>query len=263
MKKVIDMKLIVASILLLVVFSAQAKQACDLELQGGLRITQTALEFLKGDKLQYKIVNDQVLWVKDRPMVLDAKQQVSVRQYAAGIRALVPEVHQLTLEGVDLASDAVGTVFQELLPPNNQTAKQIRSEFVLLRKDIEQGFASNKPININQQGVDDGDFFGADFERRISNIVDASGKEIVWEVMKSLGGAIFSDSERGSFDERMNKFGEKMDREMKARSERLEKHGEIICSMVAALDVQEESLKKSVVEISDFNLIQLKKAKTL
>lgn len=256
------MKLMIASVLLLVTASTQAKQACDMELQGGLRITQTALEFTAGDKSEYKIVNDQTLWVKDRPVVLDANQQVLVKQYAASIRALVPEVRQLTIEGVDLASDTVSEVFQELLTPNNPAVKQIRSEFVLLRNDIEKGFASNKPININQQGVEGGDFLGADFERRINNIVETSGKEIVWEIMKGLGSSIFSES-GGGFEARMNRFGEKMDREMKARSEKLEKHGVVICNSVAALDAQEEALKKSVKDIGGFNLIQLKQGQTL
>ena len=239
---------------------AQAKEACDMELQGGLRITNATLEFTADEKVQYKILKNQDLWVNDRPLVLNPSQQQLVKQYAASIRALVPEVRQVSLDGVDLASEAMHLVFQEILEPDNDTAKKIDHEFSLLKRDIKNSFADGKTINVNQKGISDGDFFGMNFESRISNIVEASGKEISWNLIKSLGGAIFSDSDkRGDFETRMNKFGEKMEHQMKARSEQLGKRSEAICHSVILLDAQEEELKKSIKAISQFNLILIKK----
>jgi len=86
-------------LVLWVAVGVQAKEACDMELEGGLRITTGALEFTQGDKTQYKILKDQTLWRNDRQLSLDTKQQLLVEQYAMGIRALVPEVRQLSLEG--------------------------------------------------------------------------------------------------------------------------------------------------------------------
>lgn len=255
------MKWIVASVLCLSAACAQAKEACNMELEGGLRITKDALEFSQGDSVQYKILNDQTLWSKGRLVALNSGQQILVKEYAAGIRALVPEVRQLSLDGVDLAAQAMNLVFQEFLEPGNTTTQKIAQEFTLLRTDIEQGFASGKPININQKGVVDGDFLGAGFEQRISNIVEASGKEISWDLIKSVVSAIFSGDEKASnFEARMNKFGEKMEREMKARSQKLEVRGNSVCRAVAALDAKEETLKVSIKEISQFNLIKMKSA---
>ena len=254
------MKLAIAAVLLLAATWAQAKDGCDLELEGGLRITSTELEFTEGDQSRYKILNDQTLVVNGRPLNLNQQQQLLVKQYALGIRALVPEVRQLTLEGVDLASEAMGLVFQELLEPDNQTARKVRSEFLLLRNDIEKSFASGKPININQKGLQDNDFLGMDFESRISKIVDASGEVISWNIIKSLGSSIFSnDDKRGDFETRMNKFGERMEREMKVRGEKMEKRGDAVCLSVLALDRKEEELKLSIKEVSAFNLIAIKK----
>ena len=230
-----------------------------MELQGGLRITNTELEFTADDKLQYKILKDQDLWVKDRRVVLNPAQQQLVTQYATDIRALVPEVRQLSLEGVDLASEAMHLVFEELLEPDNDTAKKIDHEFSLLKRDIKNSFADGKPITVNQKGVSDGDFFGMNFEKRVSNIVEESGKEISWNLIKSLGGAIFSDSDkRGDFETRMNRFGEKMEHQMKQRSEQLDKRGNAVCHSIILLDAKEEELKKSIKEISQFNLIHIK-----
>jgi hypothetical protein len=254
----ISMKWLIA-LMMLAAASVQAKQACNLELQGGLRITNTALEFTDDDKIQYKIVKDQDLLVNDKRLVLSPAQQQLVTQYATAIRALVPEVRQVSLEGVDLAASATRLVFQELLAPDNETAKKVDREFLLLKSDITNNFADGKPINVNQKGVSEGDFFGNNFEQRISNIVEESGKEISWNLIKSLGGAIFSDSDkRGDFETRMNKFGEKMDQQMKLRSEQLGKHSEAVCHSIVLLDEKEEALKKSIKEVSRFNLISIK-----
>ena len=70
----------------------------------------------------------------------------------------------------------------------------------------------------------------------------------------------FSDNEKArDFGERMKKFGERMDREMKVRSEKLEARGNSVCRSIAALDTDEEELKAAVKDISQFNLIQMKK----
>ena len=253
------MKWMMVSVLSFSAACAQAKQACDMELQGGLRITANELEFTQSDKTQYKILKDQTLWSNGRELKLSDQQQTLVKQYASGIRALVPEVRQLSLDGVDLAAQAMSLVLQEFLP-GNPASQTIAKEFTLLRAEIEQGFVNGSPININQQGISDGDFLGAGFEQRISNIVEASGKEISWDIIKSVVSAIFSDDENAkNFEARMNKFGEKMEREMKLRSEKLEARGNSVCRSVAALDTREEELKAAIKEISQFNLIQMKK----
>lgn len=255
------MKWVAVSVLSLVSVCVQAKQACDMELEGGLRISSESLEFTQGDTTQYKILKDHTLWSNGHQVKLSDQQQMLVTQYATGIRALVPEVRQLSLEGVDLAAQAMNLVFQEFLAPGNATTQKIANEFMLLRADMEQGFAVGKPISINQKGFNNGDFLGAGFEQRISNIVEASGKEISWDVIKSVVSAIFSGDEKASnFEARMNKFGEKMEREMKVRSQKLEVRANSVCRSIVALDAKEEALKASIKEVGQFNLIKMKRS---
>jgi hypothetical protein len=150
-------------------------------------------------------------------------------------------------------------VFQELLEPDNQTAQKVQGEFTLLKTDIEKSFTNGKPININQKGMQDNDFLGMNFEARISKIVEISGKEISWNLIKNIAAAVlYSDGKSGDFETRMNKFGERMEHEMNVRAETMEKRGNLVCVSVAALDHKEEELKEAIKEISSFNLIKLK-----
>ncbi len=260
------MKLAIGFALLVSAVCVQAKEGCGMELEGGMRITKNALEFTEGDKTRYKILNDQTLVVNDRSITLDAKQQLLVKQYSQGVRAIVPDVQHLALDGVDLAAHAMDLVFTELLGPDNKTAQGVQHEFSLMKADLERRIASEAPININQKGIQTSDFLGADFERRINKIVESSQKEITWNVVKELSTTLFSSDEKdGSFETRMNKFGEKMDRfgksmdkEMNARATNLEQRVNQICASVSALDAKEEELKQSIQEISSVNIIKVK-----
>ncbi|GGY77264.1 hypothetical protein GCM10011613_22250 [Cellvibrio zantedeschiae] len=253
------MKALVVALAWLFSVVAYAKDGCSLEFEGGLHITKDALSFTEGDKTRFTILNNQQLLVNGRAVALDEKQQLLVKQYANDIRALVPEVRVLTLEGVDLAAQAMDLAFQELLEPGDQTRQQVNAEFALLKRDVEKGFSDGRAININQKGFKDRDFLGMDFESRISKIVETSTKDLSWSAVKNFLSSLFSDDNpKGDFETRMKKFGERMDREMKGRSEKLSQRSDKICVSVIALDRKEEEMRKSIKEIDSFNLIKLK-----
>src|SRR3954467_1164259 len=109
------MKLFIASVVLLVSGSVFAGDMCNVNVQGGLRITSEALEFSKDDAEQYKILGEQTLVVKGKEIKLNRDQQLLVTEYASSVRAIVPEVRQLTLDGIDLGAEAMKLVFDEFL----------------------------------------------------------------------------------------------------------------------------------------------------
>jgi hypothetical protein len=250
------MKLFMASLVLIFAESACASEMCNLEVQGGLRITKSELEFSQDEVVQYKIANDQTLLVNGKPVKLNQKQQLLITQYAVGIRAMVPEVRQLTLEGIDLGAEAMKIVFDEFLGPDNSAAQEANQSFSLLKKDIEKSFTGDSPIYFNRKGGHEDNFFGNDFESRVNNIMETSGKEIAWSVMKAVGTSILSLDV--SMESRMNKFGEKMEFQMKRRSEKLEKVSGTVCRSVVLLDLKEEEMKRAIPEVSEFNFLQLK-----
>jgi len=254
------MKLFIASVVLLVSGSVFAGDMCNVNVQGGLRITSEALEFSKDDAEQYKILGEQTLVVKGKEIKLNRDQQLLVTEYASSVRAIVPEVRQLTLDGIDLGAEAMKLVFDEFLGPNNSAAKDVHRAFSLLRTDVEKNFSSENPIYFNQKGGIADNFLGNEFESRVNAIMENSGKEVAWSVMKAFAVSFFSPgSTSANMEARMNKFGEKMEAEMTQRSKKLEARGDLVCGSVMALDRKEDAMRQAIPSIAEFNFLLLKK----
>ena len=102
------MKQLAALVLSLMAGSVAAHNSCNVDLSAGLRISDSAIEFYEGDQSIYKIVEDQYLEVKGKAQKLTNTQQALVANYANHIRAAVPEVKGLALDGIDLAIEEIG-----------------------------------------------------------------------------------------------------------------------------------------------------------
>ncbi|MET0355843.1 MAG: DUF2884 family protein [Cellvibrio sp.] len=252
------MKLLLLPLGFIFASSAFAGGSCDLELQSSLRISSSSLEFIKDGAEQYRIVNDQDLWVANKKIALNQQQRLVVKDYALGVRAMVPEVRELTLDGVDLAADAMKLVFDEFLGADHQAPQEVNGAFRLLRKDVEKSFSTDQPIYLNQKGSDATNILGKEFRARVNEIMESSGEEIAWSFIKAIGASIFSSNREQDFETSMKKFGARMEREMKQHSEKLEVSGNKVCHLAKQLDLKEEELKKSVNNIALFNFILIR-----
>lgn len=252
------MKTLIASVLLLAAGSAAAHNSCNLELDAGLRITDDSIEFFDEDKQTYKIVEDQYLVVNGKPLTLNQSQQEAVEHYAASIRAAVPEVRGMALEGIDLAIEAITITFDSLLGDKNQVSAQLMTELNNVKSDVNRYFTSGNPISFNRGNKDTPDFLGKYFETRVERIVETSVQNSIGSIMIAIGKEVLaSGGNMEAFEARMNKFGEQMDTQMNAKAAGMEARGERLCSTMRAVDAHEEQLKHTVPAVAPFNIIHV------
>lgn len=251
------MKTFIASVLLLTAGSASAQNLCNLELDAGVRITDDSIEFYEGDKQIYKIVEDQYLVVAGDVFKLTRTQQDVVASYAASIRAAVPEVRNMALDGIDLAIDAITITFDSLLGEKNQVSAQLMTELNNVKSDVNRYFTSGKPISFNRGNEGALDFFGKQFETRVERIVETSVQNSIGNIMIAMGKEVLaSGGDMAAFEARMNKFGEHMEQRMNAKAVAMEARGENLCRTMRAVDAQEEQLKRAVPAVEAFNVIR-------
>lgn len=252
------MKTFIASVLLLAAGSAAAHNSCNLELDAGVRITDDSIEFYDNDKQTYKIVEDQYLVVKGQVLELSQVQQDVVANYAASIRAAVPEVRSMALDGIDLAIEAITITFDGLLGEKNQVSVQLMTELNNVKSDVNRYFTSGNPISFNRGNKDTTDLLGKHFETRVERIVETSVQNSIGSIMIAMGKEVLaSGGDMKAFEARMNKFGEQMDEQMNAKATRMEARGEKLCSTMRAVDVREEQLKRAVPAVESFNIIRI------
>lgn len=252
------MKTLIASFLMLVAGSAAAHSACNMELAAGLRITDKSIEFYKDDKQVYKITNDQTLVVKGHALRLNPSQEDLVASYAASIRAAVPEVRGMAIEGIDLAIEAISITFDGLLGENNQISAQLTTELINVKSDVNRYFSSGDAITFNHSNDEVPEFLGKHFETRVERIVETAVQDSIGSIMLAMGKEILaSGGNMEAFEARMNKFGEQMDVQMNAKAELLEARGEKLCERMRMVDAGEEQLKQAVPALASFNLIRV------
>ncbi|RZA09649.1 MAG: DUF2884 family protein [Moraxellaceae bacterium] len=236
-----------------------AEGKCEIDLHGDLQITNEAIELIERGR-SYKIVADEVLWVNNQQIKLGKNQEVLIGQYAKDIRSLVPEVRLLAVDSIELATTAINIMLRELLGPNHQAQKKIDSEFHLLRKNVDDYFLSEQPIRFSHDTINPAsshrDIFGEQIEARITALVTSVGEEVAWALLKNVGTAMVSDV---SFEERMERFAEKMGSGMEARGQQVAVRANKVCVALKNLDRQEEQLKKHITELASFDVIRLSK----
>ena len=250
------MKTLLASTLLLATTGAMAHTSCDVDLDAGIRINQGQLEFLDGDKLIYKIVDQEKLIVNGEEISLSGSEQSLVNEYASEIHAVVPQVKSILIDGLDLASEGVDMAFTELLGQGNNVSRNLTDELANIRTELEARFASDDGFYIDHHGIESGDFFGQEFEERIESVVENAVMNSMGSILVAVGQEMmFSGGDSEAFETRMESFAERIEHEMEARGHELEEKAEQLCEKAVHIDELEEQLKQSIEEINDFNLI--------
>ncbi|MEN0035800.1 MAG: DUF2884 family protein [Cellvibrio sp.] len=253
------MKLLTGLVVLLMAGSAAAHNSCNLDLNGGLRITENAIEFYEDDRSIYKIVDDKHLEVRGKIQKLTSAQQSLVANYANHIRAAIPEVKGLALDGIDLAIEGVVLVFDGLLGEKNKVSAQLTTELTNLKGDINRHFNSGAAISFNRkEGDNTTDLLGKQFETRLERIVETSVQESIGSLMLAVGKEFLSSGgNMDAFERRMERFGEEMELQMNARAVQMEARGEKLCNAMVEIDSIEEQLKRSITELESFNVIKV------
>jgi hypothetical protein len=254
----------VAALSILSSTSLYAHDDCDIELDAGLTLNETTLEFFNdtqavnsNKKVLYKIYNDHTLIVRGQEVDLNNQQQALVTQYSTSIRAMVPRVKTIAIEGVDLALEGVNLAFNELLGKGNNVGAELTQELSTLRDEVTTRFTAEHGITIDENGEE---ILGEEFEQRIESAVEKAVMNSMGSLLIAMGQKmLLSDDETGedgnTFESQMESFGERMANEMETRAEKIGQKADALCSAVVDIDRLEEQLKASIPAMKNINVI--------
>lgn len=240
--------------------SVSAHDSCNVNLDAGFSINQTAIEFLDDqDKSLYKIVNDNTLMVAGNEVALSSSQQALLTDYSTSIRKVVPQVQTIAIEGVDLAIDGVNLAFNELLGQGNDLGAELTQELTIVRQEIDSRLSVEQGFTIGANGIENGDFLGDEFEQRIESVVEKAVMNSMGSLLVAIGQEmLFSGGDTDAFEARMESFGENIEQQMELRAEKIEHKAEKLCLAVVEIDQLEEQLKSSIEELANIDVISTK-----
>ncbi|MCW8832670.1 MAG: YggN family protein [Colwellia sp.] len=238
--------------------SVMAHNSCDVELEAGVNISKNSIEFFneKNKDILYRIDNDESLFVAGQAVDLNDEQQALVSQYSASIKAMVPEVRTVAIEGVDLAVEGVNLAFNELLGEGNDVSADLTRELTNLRDEVSTRFTLEHGFTIGEDGLKNNDLLGDDFEQRIESAVEKAVMSSMGSIMVAVGQEmIFSGGDSDAFETRMENFGESIEHEMESRAEKIEHKAEQLCLSAVKIDQLEEQLQNNIESLADINVI--------
>lgn len=251
------MKSLMLFTLVVIAGSAVAGEGCNLQVEAGLRISPGTLEFYDKHKSVYQIKDHHYLVVDGKQLDLDGAQQALVAQYDQRVRALVPEVRGMALDGIDLAVVGVTTAFDGLLGEPNKVSTQLRSELNHLKGDVRRYF-DNEIISLGREHDGAPELFGQYFETRMERIVETSVQDSIGAILIAMGKEILgSGGDMEAFGARMDRFGKELEAQMQAKSTELEARGMNLCRAATAINAIEDQLRNAVPDIQTLDLIRL------
>ena len=256
MKNILTTSLLVAATSLIVP-NVYAHNSCDVKLESGIKISSQSIEFLDDSKsILYKIVNDEVLIVDGQTISLNATQQSIVSEYSTSIREVVPEVKDIALDAIELASDGVNMAFNELLGEGNSVGADISAELNIIHQQIEDHFSADSGLYIDDDGLAGDDIFGEDFEERIESVVEKAIENSMGTLLIAVGKEMLSSGgDMDKFETRMEDFGQKIEHEMETRAQEFEKRGEALCHTAVEIDNFESQLQNNIKALANINVI--------
>lgn len=209
-----------------------------------------------------QINGENQLFIEGREQQLTDEQQKLIQQFSAGVRAQVPEIVSIAIEGVNIGLKAVNNAIGSLTGENSASQQKIQLKFDELKSRIRTRFnQSANNFYIAPQDFDDFDnIFTGEFEQEIEEIIYDS----IGTILLAVGEAMISDNTNNpgseqrlsTFDDRMETMGRDLELKISASANALEKKAQQFCLKLSELDVIESQMHFSIKPLKQFNLIE-------
>ncbi len=257
------MALIVRSLLVLLFFICSANaQQCDINFNYGVIIDPAHLRIVHQGQTYVQINGAHQLFVKGREIELNKEQQEQLSEYASGIRAQVPAIVSIAIEGVELGLKAVNKVISSLTGENSASHQQFQEKFDEMKWRLRTRFNhSDESYYIAPQDFDDFDeIFAGEFESEIESIVTDS----VGTILVAVGEAMTHKEEQSTeqrvetFDQRIETMGNDIKLDISTQANALELKAAQICASLVKLYEIENKLQLEIPALAEFNLIETK-----
>jgi hypothetical protein len=235
-------------------------QQCDINFNYGVVIDPAHLRILNHGQTYIQINGQHQLFVDGREISLNSEQTTQLSEYTNGIRAQVPEIVSVAIEGVELGLKAVNKVISGLTGENSASHQQFQERFEEMKWRLRARFNhSDNSYYIAPQDFDDFDeVFAGEFEKEIEEIVSDS----VGTILVAVGEAMTHHEEQNSeqrvetFDQRIETMGNDLKLGISSQATALEEKAEKICAALVRLNAIEDALQQGIPALAQYNLIE-------
>jgi len=201
-------------------------EQCGYNSNYDVRVTPAGINFSRsGAQPNEVFMHDGALRVDGRPVTVSADDGVRLRSYEADMRSLLPEMAGIAHEAVGIAFDALATVAATLGGSRHHRDALVRQ---LNQSRMEALRGMEADINADHWSQQD-------FTDAIDQPVTAASNQLASALTRSVMWSLFT-GRASELEARADTVDQSMEKEMKARSGRLEARAKAICPRLAELN---------------------------
>lgn len=236
----------------------QADLKCNVDLKYGLIVNDRQIRVIDESRTLYQINGTKQLIVMGDIVELNESQQRELESISKGYHYVVPKMIILATDGVELAVETVEHVYQGLVGTDHQSYDKLRSSLERVQRRIREKFIhANENYYIGPGRLENvNDLVDREIEEQIEAAITTS----VGGVLSAIGGLTDGGSEEteqrmDDLSQRLELVGQELERQVGSKAETLRKKAYWFCNKMHHLDTIEESLRASVPQLKDIDVI--------
>ncbi|GGD59059.1 DUF2884 family protein [Lacimicrobium alkaliphilum] len=256
------MKTLATSLLLL--SSSVLAADCNVNLKGELSLEKGVVTLFTQDKHPL-VLNGTNATYRGNTLSLNDEQQLLLNQYHQQVTDLAPQVADIAMDAVALASKGINTAFGELLGEDDPLVLEFSEEMDMLRDKVSQQlYAEDGTIRFNSVQLKNDQFLGPQFESEIEQKVKQMVARSMGSLMMAMGKQMLaSGGDMKSFEQRMENFGERIEQQMTTKADGIEKRADELCYDLAKLDGLEKQIGQQIPALAGLDIVRVDGHKNL
>jgi hypothetical protein len=231
---------------------------CSVDFKNDVRITPDELLITQAkNQSKLRITDAGVMYIDGKQIQLTEDQQQAVVNYADELRAQLPQVANIAIEGIKVAGVALNEVAAAF------ELKELGSLSTLLEEvqtEVSTTFYQQGAFVMGEKTFNDfGNHFEEQFEQRVEAAVEGAMMESIGSILMAVGSQMISSGgDMEKFEQRMHKMGEQIESKVEAQAHQIEQQANALCDQFALIAKTESQLETQIPAMSDYKLFSVK-----
>ncbi|MCG7537460.1 YggN family protein [Pseudoalteromonas sp. OOF1S-7] len=226
---------------------------CTVDFTNDVQITPDRLYIKNGNGKPVMIDAQGYLYIADQPVSLNQDARLAMQTYADTLRAELPKVASIALQGVELA----GVAIQEVATAFNLHSFDALSGLMdELHSEIKDTFYQQGTFVMGEQTFNEfGEQFEHQFEEKVEQAVEGAMMESIGSLLVAIGSEMVSaGGDMDRFEQRMEALGNEIEQRVEGQATALEQQANALCGQFESIAVQEAQLSAMIPQLKGYQL---------
>ncbi|TMP28735.1 hypothetical protein CWB99_10890 [Pseudoalteromonas rubra] len=226
---------------------------CAVDFKNDVQITPDQVYIKNGNGQPVMIDAQGFLFIADQPVSLNQDERMAMQTYADTLRAELPKVASIALQGVELAGVAIEEVATAFNLHNFDSLSALMDE---LHTEIEGAFYQQGTFVMGEQAFNEfGAQFEHQFEEKIEQAIEGAMMESIGSLLVAIGSEMVSSGgDMDRFEQRMENLGAEIEQKIEHQAKALEQQADALCGNFKTIAEQESQLSAMIPQMKGYQL---------